>query len=462
MIDNDEYRELIALRNAIVGKQQATENLNKTTKALNGLQFSLPAPEKRAPITVHTDALIEQFEKPDIDRAKARAKKHDQKANRRKKFLLFLAVLATLAVGAIAIYFIALWSWNTGIPTLMDWCDITYQEAVGIQLFSLSVLLIFSGIIMISNADKSLDYDRVINAFGIVLDLAGVIPFFASFPYYFSGVDGFWEGVWTFLSLIVAIFWGIAAFLFTLPFVGVVIGTVFFVGWIIVKCVEASDNKINTYTKPKIDRQELYKSEGYRQATARDEKATADDRKMYLAYYQDAQNKHQSLVRAYETAIQKYKDIIKECDFTYWESEILHSSQKNLEWINAILYYFELRRATKISDAINLYMQDQHMLRVENRIKGIESKLNEMQKQNARMLREGIDQLSRRLDNIQNSVSSDISKVTSALNNQTAGLQKTLNKLREENRQNSERMIEAERATARELGYLYYETRLQR
>jgi hypothetical protein len=200
---------------------------------------------------------------------------------------------------------------------------------------------------------------------------------------------------------------------------------------------------------------ELYNSKEYREAKEKDALATAEDLKIYKEYYNAAKANHDKKILSHQNAIAQYQRIVSNCTKTIQSSDILHSSQKNLDCINTILCYFELRRAVTVQEAINLYIQDQQMMRIEN-------KLDEIQRATISALKQEVNKLSAKLDQVQTAISNDIATVNKTLKTQTDTINKSIEQLRADNNSNARSLMEIQSQSASTLGHIYTETRLKR
>lgn len=456
--DNPQYKELLNLRSAIIGKQQAQQCINDVTKKKDSLKFTLEPPEKRDKVTLHTDELERVFKSPTIQQSRSAANKKDFAAIRAKKFLFSFLALLFLVVGAICIYFAAVWTWNTSITSMTTKAYMgemmPYEVAVGIHLFALTIVLavlaIVTGILAYSDYVPGALYTAMVTS--IVL---GVVSLIISFVYFYSPVSGFIETVLMFLAAFLYIPKFFSALIFVIVFMLAVVLTVFLVGRMIYLCANAKRKHRSSYKTPTIDMSELYNSKEYREAKEKDALATAEDLKIYKEYYNAAKANHDKKILSHQNAIAQYQRIVSNCTKTIQSSDILHSSQKNLDCINTILCYFELRRAVTVQEAINLYIQDQQMMRIEN-------KLDEIQRATISALKQEVNKLSAKLDQVQTAISNDIATVNKTLKTQTDTINKSIEQLRADNNSNARSLMEIQSQSASTLGHIYTETRLKR
>ena len=452
--DNAEYQQLLKLRGAIVGKQQAQERLSQARNTLNGMKFSLSSPSNRAPVRVHTQAMIKEFEAPTVNAAYKVARRRDKGINTVKNIFLILLAIGIVILGGFLINASAVWSWNGSIgrmisePYMNEMID--YEVAVGIHLFALFFALAIGAVI--SGFLGTLHPAFIAGT--VVFGLGGVVSFFASFSYYYSIVSGFWEKLFAFLASFLFIPKFFMAFGYLLPFVLAVVGTPLVAGLLIYLCVKGTTASVRTYKKPQIDLTELKATKEYKEAEERDRKATEEDLSFYRAYYNKEVDHYNKMVGVRKDAVAKYERLIQSCDKTIRSLDILHSSQKNLECIDNILYYFDMRRAKTIQEALNLYVQDQHMIRIQNQ-------LSEMQRQTIRAMRQEVDRLSSRLDSMESAITKEIATVNRSINEQTAVLDKSINELREDNNRNANRMIAEQSRMASEMSHMYYLQRMK-
>lgn len=456
--DNPQYKELLTLRSAIIGKQQAQQCINEVTKKKEALRFTLEPPEKRESITLHTDELEMVFKSPAIQQSRSAAKKKDFTAIRAKRFLFVLSAILLAVIGAICIYFAAVWTWNTsisGMTTKMYMGEMMpFEVAVGIHLFALTVVLavlaVVTGILAYNDHVPGALYTAMVAS--IVL---GAVSLITSFIYFYAPVSGFIETVLMFFAAFLYIPKFFVALIFVLIFMIPLVLTVFLVGLMIYLCINAKRNHTTSYKTPKIDMNDLYNSKEYKEAKEKDALATAEDLRLYKEYYTAARANHNKNIEAHQNAIAQYQRIVNNCTKTIQASDLLHSSQKNLDCINTLLCYFELRRAVTVQEAINLYIQDQQMMRIEN-------KLDEIQRATISALKQEVNKLSAKLDQVQTAISNDIATVNKTLKTQTDTINKSIERLRADNNSNARSLMAIQSQSASTLGHIYTETRLQR
>ena len=447
--NNVEYQQLLKLRGAIVGKKQAQTQLAQARKTLGDMRFSLTSPNERAPIKVHTQAMIKEFEAPTVDSAYQAASRRDKGLNAIKNIFLVLLAIGIVILGVFLIYRLAIWSWNGSIgkmisePYMSSMID--YEVAVGIHLFALFFVLAIGAVIFgfLGGVHPAFFAGTAI------LGTGGVVSFFASFSYYYSIGSGFWEKLFAFIASFLFIPKFFLAFGYLLPFVLCVIGTPLLSGFLIFLCFRGTRSRVSTYKKPQIDLTELKNSKAYKEAEERDRKATEEDRELYRVLYNKEVDHYNKMIDIRKDAVAKYEKLIISCDKTIRSLDILHSSQKNLECIDNILYYFDMRRAKTIQEAINLYIQDQHMIKIQNQ-------LSELQRETIRAMRQEVDRLSSRLDSMESAISREIQTVNRSINTQTATLDKSINELRKDNNRNASMMIAEQSRMASEISHMYY------
>ncbi len=453
--DNAEYQQLLRLRGAIVGKRQAQERLSQARNTLNGMKFSLSSPSNRSPVRVHTQAMIKEFEAPAVDAAYKVARRRDRGINTVKNIFLILLAIGIVILGGFLIYHSAVWSWNGSIgkmitePYMNSMID--YEVAVGIHLFALTFALAIGATIL---GFLGAGVSPAFFAGTVVFGLCGAVSFFASFSYYYAIVSGFWETLFAFIASFLFIPKFLLAFGYLLPFVLAVIGTPLLAGLLIFLCIKGTTSSVHTYKKPQIDLTELKATKEYKEAEERDRKATEEDLAFYRAYYNKEVDHYNKMLDVRKDAVAKYERLVQSCDKTIRSLDILHSSQKNLECIDNILYYFDMRRAKTIQEALNLYVQDQHMIRIQNQ-------LSELQRETIRAMRQEVDRLSSRLDSMESAITQEIATVNRSINEQTATLDKSINELRKDNNRNADRMITEQSRIASELSHMYYLQRMK-
>ncbi len=460
MKNNQEYQKLIELRNAIIGKSQAQTNLQNIKQKQDQLQFTLVEPNRYRPKQTCTQQLIDEFDAPYLRSAKKKATRRDVKSRLFISFLWLLLTAAVVAAIGFLTYLVSIWSWNTSITSMTSKPYMgemmAYETAVGIHLFALSVLLGVGGFIgfaMIGAENVALKIGGII--VGIGFGICCVIAFFTSFSYFYSVVSGFWETLLLAIASLLFFPKFLLALLIILPPILLTIGIIAMMMFMFYRLYCLNVDFEGSYQAPRIDRSSLMKSEAYQKAQEQDRKNEVIERANYEQYYMNELANYNQMNSAYSSAKTQYQGIINRCDGIIRNSDILHSSQKNLECINIILYYFESRRAITIREALNLYVQDERMLRIEHQ-------LNDLQGELIRAMKTEVNRLSSRLDNVQSAITTEIATVTKTLNNQTATLEKAANKIREDNNRNAENLRREQAQMVRELGFLYTESRLHR
>ena len=329
-----------------------------------------------------------------------------------------------------------------------------YEVAVGIHLFALTIVLTVVAIItgLLAYGDHLPGALYTAMTLSIVL---GVTSLITSFVYFYSPVSGLIETFLMFIAAFLYIPKFFVALFFVVLFMAVVVLTIFFVGLMIYLCVKVESHHRTSYVTPTIDMTPLYNSNEYKEAKEKDALATAEDLRIYREYYDAVKANHNKAIALHQNAIAQYQKIVNDCTKIIQTSDILHSSQKNLDCINTILCYFELRRAVTVQEAINLYVQDQQMMR-------IESKLDEIQRATISTLRQEVNRLSAKLDQVQTAISSDIATVNKTLKTQTDTINKSIERLRADNNSNAASLMAIQAQSASTLGHIYTETRLQR
>lgn len=453
---NQEYNSLLKLRDAIIGKAEAQKKLKSTTQSLNNMKFTLPLVSERPSITIHTDALKEKYEDPSINIARKAARKRDQRINPIKNFFLVLLAITVLILGGLLIYLAARWSWNTSInsmitqPYMGEMID--YVVAVGIHLFALSIMCIILTAIVGRIAYNSLDHTGWFVALSVILGVCSLASLIASFSYYYSIYNGFWEHLLGFIASFLFFPKFLTAFFIIIPFILTIGLTLGGSGYLIFICFRGVSTRISTYKKPQLDYTPLYESDEYKQAVILDQEATRQDRAEYSVCYQNEKANFEKRQATYRQAIAKYQSIINSCDHTINNANFLHFSYRNLDSVNTILYYFDYNRADSIKEAINEYIRDQQFISMKNQLAAA-------QQEHMRQMELQRIEFSNKLDKLQNTFVSEISKVSDALNSQTEILKDSLEKLRADNNRNAQRLADEQRESARELAFLYIELR---
>ena len=167
-----------------------------------------------------------------------------------------------------------------------------------------------------------------------------------------------------------------------------------------------------------LDYTPLYNSDEYKEAKKLDAEYNRELDKINLQKQKDIAAKEADHVDHLQKTVNKYWSIIRNCKATIENaSEFLHPSYHNLKSLDTIIYYFEYNRADTITKAINEYIRDQQHIQMIN-------KLDDMQRNQIRMMQKAVGTITNRLDSMQNAITSEIATVRSATEQQTAVIQK--------------------------------------
>lgn len=437
--NNSQYEKLVKLRHAIASLPAARKEMGFAQEAQKRHQEKLRAAQNfiAKPIPANAEKYTGQLkwkfetEARQVDtiatnKARNRAKRQDNADITAKRFFLILATLVVFAVTAYLVYIAAQWSWETSLSTLIDISDATYKEAVGLHLFALSIALLIGGVIMLGFTNI-LDgaVETAISIFAeTIMMIASTVSFFASFFYYFADASGFWDVFWHILVIIPAAFVSIAALWRAFVFVATVV--LFFTSVLLMMtAVHNTEKKKTNYSLivkndavKALDYTPLYNSDEYKEAKKLDAEYDRELDKINLQKYKDIVANETDCIDYWQKTANKYWSIVCNCNSTIKDAaEFLHPSYHNLKSLDTIIYYFEYNRADTITKAINEYIRDQQHIQMIN-------KLDEMQRNQIRMMQKAVNTITNRLDTMQNAITSEIATVRSAAERQTAVIQK--------------------------------------
>ncbi len=475
--NNKDYDALIALRAALVGKPQAQKRVEEEKAKLNRMQLTLP---KFHACTEEQDRLITEFSAPYIDPWKKRIKEKRESMQKsrqartkrfraRRKFFFSLLVLALLTLGGFLTCFLAAWSFDAGVPAIMNSIlNVDRVHAIGIYLLALC-LLFTAGTLTVAFFLFSHRKEILAWIVGIAGCIGGGYLLIQSFIYYYSTSSGFWEILLTLLGSIFSIIRLLVAIFFVVPFVLVGTGTLILciLLWEYAKSStwHAGDRYLAKLLKsdeaylqsrdprPQIDLAPLQKEARYQEAVKKDQATSAARQEAYNKECEAARQKFTALQTSQRALVDKYVAILQNCDQTIRTSNILHDNQKNVKMIDTILYYFEMRRATTVREAMNEYQHDMDMQR-----------LYANQQATARAMQDGMKELTAKLDKIKTTVAAEMTAANQmqvdAIQKQTAALNAQLSKMQEDERRHSANMESAANSIKGELGSIYTQIRI--
>ncbi len=483
---NAQYDELHSLRDAIVSRNKLDKEIAKLKGEQTNLKFSLTSPSNYVPTkTTCAEDLKKNFAAPILDPFNEKVKKKAEKsankkanaafaaAKRKKTFSVLgflILIIAAIALSSVLIYISARWSWSSSMNYLVgkQWTnvEITYNGAVGFHLASL--ILPFGGAIAFFWAmayNEIFDGERIWYVLMSLCIALASICLVAATIYYYTMFSGFWD------VLVVTLLW----FLFLpLTFCALFRSIVFavlliFSVWGIISLILVSINTISSHADknnpelkrqaaynseyrrvmssahaPQVDYSDLYASDEYQRARDFDLESEIENRENYEKYYNEELNGHNKLVTAYKNAVSNCESLRRKYSAQIANCNLLHDSQKTLDCIDSILYYFESRRAETVKEALNLHIEDQKHIKLINT-------LNAVQQSFFRSVQQGVKEITMRMDKMQSAFSAEVSRVTQSINEEKAEIQRSLDNIRRENRKNSDRLLEEQKQTARTL-----------
>ena len=363
-----EYRELLALRNALICRDAADEEYRKAKKRLDSCTFTYDPPES-IKVNSYTKRMIEIFEAPTVNFEKEKAAKRDKVLNFFKNLFLVIAAIGVLLLGIWLIKLSAVWSWNTSITEMVT--DIymteiiTYDIAVGIHLFSLFFVL---AVIALVCGIAAMSSNVIFAAGSVVFGLGGAVSLIASFKYFYSAATGFWNGVAYFFSALLYTPKFIKTLVYVFPFCLAVIGTVAGVAVLLYLCTKGVATKIDTYERPRIDLTKLKETKEYKQAEKMDAEATAKAREEYELVYEQAKVRFYAKRELLVENVNKFVDIYNNCIDSIDAAKCLPDDKKTFEWVSIVLYYINKGVARDSVEALREYKHDLQIAKLRQEI----------------------------------------------------------------------------------------------
>ena len=416
-----EYNGLIKLRNAILTSEQANLSIQKAQKNLDWVPTH--------PHVHRDDSQTEWHRK--LEKMKVQFDKNEKRRKLPKKLLHFLTSFGGIFISAllfaIGIYVFSVW--NEGIQG-----DARYGSFCGSMFFvwtGLSLFMILYQVKYKSEKRKLLKKEPIkmrngrpvyedpsqevvnlpieISLFLIAFILTSIVVVFV----WLSSVE---NTPYSGFDILIALLKGI---LLQLPFAASV------VCWEIytLKAYDAID-KVGV--KSDIDDYSvLYSDKDYQEVKRKVEECEAKRQADYSTRYHDAQNKLESQRQYYRNAIQNYKQVKANCD-TYIRNHKLHANQKNIDFINRIITYFDYNRADTIKEAINEIIRDEQYMQLKNQLSAQhQAIMTQMKKQEER-----VQQLSRQISaefaSLESTIRSESNNIQFAINSSSDTIHRDL------------------------------------
>ena len=446
-----EYNALRKLRDALYGKKIATEKLNQmNTEYKNSACKLLPPDKADTRVTICQDALKKRVYDAVESRIQDRVIGRSNAKTVFLKILFFLIFVAVTVGGGMLAFRFAVSSWNDCIAYNQSddfgFYDhtTTYACAVGIHLLAFAVIsyLLTAAVgFALAAATDGNSISKFVTILGVIISVAATI---ASFVYYLSECEGFWNGVLYILNSFVMIGFFFHSLWYTLPFSLTVAITSFLSLYMLTLVFKPGPSEVS-YTMPAIDYSELYATDEYKEAVRIDANASRESEALYRVLYEKEMKLCEDKRRGCAKYIQEYRNIIAECDAIIKASAAyLHPSYHTLGAVDMIIAYIDFNRADTIKEAINEYIRDSQHIAIIN-------KLDEIQRSQIREIQRQTEIITNKLDRVSSDITRSINDVNNSIRNQTATISTSLEKAREENRREQERLRDTISSSANSL-----------
>lgn len=386
-----EYQKLKQLRQAIVNKAMYQQKQQEVSQRLANMgDAKLPAKPEKVACTKYTKEADREYAIPYREEASRRAKRKGTLVSAVKTTVAVLLALGVLALIIWLYIIMTKWLWGISFHKLFL-PDGDGSIFTAVHLVALAALFgIAAGILHFIDEIPS----------GICGGIACILPIVAFF-FYWSHVDGigdFFAHLFLGPFVVIPDFF-IAMFaevLFLLPAAPIVV--------IIVLACYNWDSIYDFlfenlyYVEPRIDYTAFHTTETYLKAKALDKAETEKlDReypellKKYEANCVQLRENHEARRNKNRELVQTYQKSIADCDKVISGATFLHSSYRNVKMIDTILYYIDYNYADTITQAMNVYRDDEHKRQMraleEDRIQAIKNHTARMEAE-ARRARE--------------------------------------------------------------------------
>ncbi len=454
--DEVQYNNLLVLRQAIVEKTAAERKKAESSKWLKDNAFKLEDPSKRKAIRACQDKLVEKFEAPYLQKADKKDRFWATIRYIIKVILYLILVVAVLGGGGYGLYRLIKWSWNTSITklvtegfrlrlgcigTIISQESFLFEEAVMVYFASYALIL---GIVFL--IAREMDKKLIM----VICFILAILPVIYGYILVFRDIFNE-ETTWLLILEvplavvmlpILLVIYGIKPLLFTAP---VLVAVIAYIA-VLVFCVMGffMIEWKRDYTKMTIssfERNKFLSSQQYKDAIELDELLTEKDKESYTLYYTKEQDIYKKRRENQEKAIRDYDAIIAKCNNTIRCSTFIHNDYKTIKNLSTIIYYIEHNRADNINEAINLYIQDQQVMQIIDR-------LDNIQKTQLQMMNKVIQETERRFNSLEATIQKEVAKVNAAIEAQEKSLKESLRQIEESNNANATYIAQVTRNAA--------------
>ncbi len=369
-----EYQKLKQLRQAIVNKSVYQQRQQEVSKRLANMgEAVLPPRPQKVACTKYTKEADREYAAPYRAEARRRAERKGNVVSTVKTTVASLLAIGVLGLIIWLYVIMTKWLWDISFHK-MTLPDGDWAIFIAVHLLALAAILGIAALIVyfISDVWAMLP--------GGIAGLLVIVSFF----FYWSAVDSvgdFFAALIAPFILIVDFFVAMfAEVLFLLPLAPIVVA-IFLVYWYWEEIHDFLLENYN-YVEPRIDYTAFHTTETYLKAKALDKAETEKlDReypellKKYEANCVQLRENHAARRNKNRELVQTYQKSIADCDRVINGATFLHSSYRNTKMIDTILYYIDYNFADNITQAMNVYRDDEHKRQMraleQSRIKAI-------------------------------------------------------------------------------------------
>ena len=436
--NQQEYQMLKNIREALIGVNEADAGIQKAKKSLQAIpsDSDLVHPNQWRFHFPELQKLIE-------NREKKFKNIYSEESDRKRIGVTVLMLLALILIVSVLIVV------SIRFP-MQKYYDIYAEKAIfdeyinpNITFFGAFVAIAILTILAIGYfCDVLVDFGGPILQVSkwivaVVMAVVGVILLCIS-------IGNMWrsqEGSLQFLSFLIAnvacILRWLVAIVFWIPFMIVVCGMM-----LGIYAIEEYIFDSFSLFKPKeycvYQDREFMNSIEYKRLVKQEEAMQEEKREEYRIHYNQMLQEYQKQREYYRKTIEKLQTIKENC-LAEINSSILHPSQRKLEIVNKILFYFDRNRAYNLKDALNEMAHDEQLAAYVSQIKRLKREIDGLKGTIETMK---IEQFNR-LEELQQQYQQELNRQKSEYSDQISILIKNMESYSAESDKNAQRLLEA-------------------